>query len=134
MPYVIRTKSVFEKMDRSDDGLRILACRHTPQGVKGTRWDIWMANLAPSDPLRKALRSGEINWREFSKRYNQELFQPAPMDEHNGKSKNYGQKFTLRLIKELARRQKITLMCTCGEDEEHCHRYLLKDLINSAKV
>lgn len=48
---VIRTKSVKETIDRSDDGLRILVCRHTPQGVKATRWDVWMANLAPSDPL-----------------------------------------------------------------------------------
>lgn len=131
---VIRTKSVTETINRSDDGLRILVCRHTPQGIRSTRWDVWMANLAPSDPLRKAFRSQEIDWKEFSRRYKEELFEPAPIDEHNGKSKNYGQKFTLRLIKELARRQKITLMCTCGDDEDHCHRYLLKDVINSAKV
>lgn len=134
MPYVIRTKSVSEPIDRSDDGLRILASRHTPQGVKGTRWDVWMANLAPSDPLRKAFREKRIDWKEFTRRYKEELFQPAPMDKHNGKSKNLGQKFTLRLIKELARRQKITLMCTCGEDEEECHRHLLKDIIESSKV
>lgn len=131
---VISTKSVTETIDRSYDGLRILVCRHTPQGVKKTRWDVWMANLAPSDPLRKAFRSKKIDWKEFSRRYKDELFEPTLMDEHNGKSKNYGQKFTLRLIKHLAKRQKITLMCTCGKEEEYCHRYLLRDVINSTKV
>jgi uncharacterized protein YeaO (DUF488 family) len=93
-----------------------------------------MANLAPSDPLRRAIQQDKIDWKEFARRYKEELFQPAPMDKHNGKSRNLGQKFTLRLIKQLAKRQKITLMCTCGEDEEYCHRYLLKEVIESSKI
>jgi uncharacterized protein YeaO (DUF488 family) len=56
------------------------------------------------------------------------------MDKKNERIKNYGQKFTLRLLKELARRQPITLLCHCDEEAECCHRYLLKDLIESNKV
>ena len=48
--------------------------------------------------------------------------------------KNHGQKFTLRLIRELARRGDVTLMCHCAEDERHCHRHLLRALIASGRV
>jgi uncharacterized protein YeaO (DUF488 family) len=130
----IRTKSVHETMDREYDGLRILATRYTPQGVKKTRWSVWMANLAPSEPLLKAIRADKISWKEFSDRYQKELFEPAPVDRKNMKSKNHGQKFTLRLIKELARRQPVTIMCNCDSNEKHCHRFLLKKLIESSKI
>ena len=56
------------------------------------------------------------------------------MDKKNKRIKNYGQKFTLRLIKRLAKRQPITLLCHCGDEVECCHRYLLKELIESSKV
>ncbi len=93
-----------------------------------------MANLAPSEPLLKYFRAAEISWKEFSKRYESELYEPAPVDSGNVKSKNHGRKFTLRLIKELARRQPVTLMCSCDPDEKHCHRFLLKRLLESSKV
>lgn len=130
----IRTKSVTETMDRDHDGLRILASRHTPRGVRKTRWNVWMANLAPSEPLLAQFRAKKISWKEFSKRYEAELFEPAAMDSKNLKSKNHGQKFTLRLIKELARRQPVTLMCSCEPDEKHCHRFLLKKILDSSKI
>lgn len=53
---------------------------------------------------------------------------------HNPRIKNHGQKFTLRLIKELATRQPVTLLCSCKPDEEHCHRHVLKKLLVSSKV
>jgi len=39
--------------------------------------------------------------------------------------KNHGQKFTLRLLQQLATRGPITLLCHCAEDEDHCHRHVL---------
>jgi len=84
--------------------------------------------------LLKAIHAEKIDWKEFTRRYKEELFEPAPMDSKNPRIKNYGQKFTLRLIKELARRQPVTLMCTCDPDEECCHRFILKDLLESSKV
>jgi len=130
----IRTKCVTETIDREHDGLRILVTRYTPRGVRGTRYHAWMPNLAPSEPLLKAIHAEKIDWKEFTRRYKEELFEPAPMDSKNPRIKNYGQKFTLRLIKELARRQPVTLMCTCDPDEECCHRFILKDLLESSKV
>lgn len=130
----IRTASVWSPIDREYDGLRILITRYTVRGCRRTRFDAWMPNLAPSEPLLAAIQSGRISWKEFGQRYKAELFQEAPMDKKNQRIKNYGQKFTLRLIKEIARRQPVTLMCHCDEDAECCHRYLLKKIIESSQV
>jgi uncharacterized protein YeaO (DUF488 family) len=130
----IRTKSIWTPIERKRDGLRILITRYTVRGCPGTRYDAWMPNLGPSEPLLKAVHAEKIDWKEFSRRYRRELFEPATMDKNNTRIKNYGQKFTLRLLKELARRQPVTLLCYCDEDAECCHRYLLKDLLESAKV
>jgi uncharacterized protein YeaO (DUF488 family) len=53
----------------------------------------------------------------------------GPIDRRNATIKNHGQKFTLRLIKHLARRGNVTLLCHCAEEETHCHRHLLRALI-----
>ncbi|MDI1315133.1 DUF488 family protein [Prosthecobacter sp.] len=130
----IRTKCVWTAIDREHDGLRILVTRYTVRGCSGTRYNVWMPNLAPSEPLLKAYHAEKINWKEFTRRYKLELFEPALMDKENERIKNYGQKFTLRLIKELARRQPVTLLCQCSEDTDCCHRHLLKAVLESAKV
>lgn len=70
----IRTKSVTETMDREHDGPRILVTRYTPQGVNGTRYHAWISNLAQSEPLVKAFQSEAIGWKEFSRRYREELY------------------------------------------------------------
>lgn len=131
---VIRTKSVWSAIDHKHDGLRILITRYTVRGCRGTRYHAWMPNLAPSEPLLGAIQEEKITWKEFTRRYKQELFELAPMDKKNERIKNYGQKFTLRLIKELARRQPVTLLCHCDEDADCCHRHLLKEVLDSAKV
>jgi uncharacterized protein YeaO (DUF488 family) len=51
------------------------------------------------------------------------------IDRRNKQIKNHGQKFTLRLLQHLARKQTVTLLCHCAEDELHCHRHLLKALL-----
>jgi hypothetical protein len=56
------------------------------------------------------------------------------IDARNETIKNHGQKFTLRLIKKLARRGNVTLMCHCSEDQKECHRHLLRDLILSNRL
>lgn len=130
----IRTASVWSPIDRGYDGLRILVTRYTVRKCRRTRYDAWMPNLGPSEPLLKAYKTKRIDWQEFSRRYKGELFEEALMDKNNARIKNYGQKFTLRLLKALARKQPITLMCGCDEDEECCHRYLLKKIIESRLV
>ena len=43
-------------------------------------------------------------------------------------------KFTLRLIKQLARVGRVTVMCHCAEDQQQCHRHELRKLILSNRV
>jgi uncharacterized protein YeaO (DUF488 family) len=90
-----------------------------------------MANLGPSEKLLRERRSGEITWAEFKKRYRAELFESESLDRHNRVIKNHGQKFTLRLLQSLARQGHITIMCHCPEEEPHCHRHVLKEILQS---
>ena len=88
-----------------------------------------MANLGPGETLLKSLLAGKITWREFSKRYREEMFAPAATDAGNATIKNHGQKFTLRLIAKLAEKGNVTLLCHCAEEAAECHRFLLRELI-----
>ena len=125
---MIRTKSVHSPIETAD-GLRILAARGRGRGLPAKRFDVWMANLGPSEQLRSALLSGRISWAQFSQRYAREMLETGGVDARNKRIKNYGQKFTLRLLQHLAQKQTITLLCHCAEDEPHCHRHLLKALL-----
>ncbi len=66
--------------------------------MPSTRYDVWMANLGPSEALLKLFRSGDITWGEFSRGYRQELCEDGSIDRRNTTIKNHGQKFTLRLL------------------------------------
>jgi uncharacterized protein YeaO (DUF488 family) len=126
---MIRTKSVRSPIDRKQDGLRILATRYRGRGLAASRYDVWMANLAPSEDLLDAFLNNRVTWAEFSRRYRKELSEGGSIDERNPNIKNHGQKFTLRLLQELGRSQNITLMCHCDEDQKQCHRHLLQAVL-----
>jgi uncharacterized protein YeaO (DUF488 family) len=125
---MLKTKSVHSPIE-ADDGLRVLATRFRGRGLPVDRYDVWMANLGPSERLLKSVLAGDITWREFSRRYRAELFAPAATDGDNATIKNHGQKFTLRLLCRLAEKEHVTLLCHCAEDAKECHRFLLQDLI-----
>ena len=127
----IKTKSVHSPINRQNDGLRILVTRVRGRGLPSSRYDIWMANLAPSEKLLKDGRAGKITWADFSRRYRKELREDGSIDRRNHNIKNHGQKFTLRLLQRLGRSQNITLMCHCDEDQGHCHRHLLRTVLSS---
>lgn len=126
---MFKTKSVQSKIEPRKDGLRILAARGRGRGLPRDRFDVWMANLGPSEQLRGAILTGRISWREYSRRYLEELRESDGIDRRNKRIKNHGQKFTLRLLQHLARTRTVTLLCHCAEDEPHCHRHLLKALL-----
>jgi uncharacterized protein YeaO (DUF488 family) len=127
----IHTKCVWSPMS-SDDGIRILVTRFRGRGLPKTRYDLWLPSLGPSEELLAAFES--LDWAEFSRRYKEELWLDGAVDDRNRTSKNHGQKGLLRTLRFMARRQRITLMCHCDEDEPHCHRHLLKSMIQSSKV
>jgi uncharacterized protein YeaO (DUF488 family) len=127
---MFKTKSVHTKVEPHRDGLRILAARGQGRGLSKDRYDVWMANLGPSEQLRNEFLAGKITWPEFSDRYAMELRGCGTIDRRNKRIKNHGQKFTLRLLQYLAQDQMVTLLCHCAEDEKHCHRHLLKALLD----
>jgi uncharacterized protein YeaO (DUF488 family) len=125
---MLKTKSVHSPIEPGD-GLRLLVTRFRGRGMPTDRYDVWMANLGPSEQALKAVIAGRITWAEFSKRYRREMFAPAATDRDNATIKNHGQKFTLRLIGKLAKKENVTLLCHCAEDATQCHRFLLQKLI-----
>jgi uncharacterized protein YeaO (DUF488 family) len=125
---MFKTKSVHSPIE-AKDGLRILAARGRGRGLPSDRFDVWMANLGPSEELRDAILAGKISWGEYSRRYLNELREAGGVDARNKRIKNQGQKFTLRLLQHLGKTQTVTLLCHCAEEEKHCHRHLLKALL-----
>jgi uncharacterized protein YeaO (DUF488 family) len=126
---MLRTKSVSTPVNRKTDGLRILATRFRGRGLPADRYDVWMPSLGPSERLLRAVQAGRISWAAFARAYRGELFMDGPIDARSPSIKNHGQKFTLRLLERLARSSHVTLLCHCAEDQTHCHRHLLKQLI-----
>lgn len=127
---MFKAKSVHTDIDSHNDGLRILVTRGRGRGLSKERYDVWMANLGPSEQLRNDFLARKITWPEFSRRYGKELREGGTIDLRNKVIKNHGQKFTLRLLQYLARNQTVTLLCHCAEAESHCHRHLLKALLD----
>jgi uncharacterized protein YeaO (DUF488 family) len=91
-----------------------------------------MPSLGPSERLLKSVLDGRIDWKTFTKRYREELFLDGPIDDRSDTIKNHGQKSTLRLIKALAAKQDVTLMCHCAEEATECHRFLLMKEVQRA--
>lgn len=131
---MLKTKSVWSPIDRKRDGFRLLVTRFRGRGMPTSRYDVWVASLGPSERLLRQFSEGRISWAAFSKEYRAELFMDGPIDARSRTIKNHGQKFTLRIVKELARTDPVTLLCHCPEDWEQCHRHVLKDLLLSARV
>jgi uncharacterized protein YeaO (DUF488 family) len=126
---MIKTKSISSAIEPGKDGLRILVARFRGRGVPASRYDVWMANLGPSETLLREFQSGAIGWGEFNRRYVKELREPGAIDRRNPTIKNHGQKFTLRLLQTLGQRTTVTLLCHCAESEAHCHRHLLQKVL-----
>jgi uncharacterized protein YeaO (DUF488 family) len=114
----LKTKSIYEPKEESD-GLRILITRFYPRGVKKGRFDRWMRELSPSRELLKAYRSKEKSWRRFKSEFISEM---------------KGNAESMRSIRDLGTEslhKNVTLLCY-EPSGEHCHRYLVADLIRKA--
>jgi uncharacterized protein YeaO (DUF488 family) len=126
---MVRTKSVESPIEPKKDGLRVLATRFRGRGLPKNRYDVWMANLGPSEKLLRSFLGGKLTWAQFEKAYRTELFLDNGVDKQNKTIKNHGQKFTLRLLQELAQRGPVTVMCHCSEEQKHCHRHILRKVL-----
>jgi len=115
----IKTKSVYDLATKAD-GKRFLVTRRWPRGLSKRRLRItdWVPELAPSNQLLRDWKNNRIGWHEYKLRYFKEM-----------KNK---QQFMQKLI-NLAASCVITLLCFEKEDNPHCHRHLLKNLLEQQK-
>ena len=107
----------------ADDGYRLLICRYRPRGIarKDETWDGWCSALGPSRVLHADFygkNGAPISWGQYRERYLEEMKEQA------------------ELIDELARMvaegKTITLLCSSAcDDAAHCHRSLLRQLIEA---
>jgi len=112
---MINTKSVYNPVAKSD-GKRFLVSRYWPRGISKEQLKItnWIRDLAPSKELLKDWKNKSVTWQEYEQRYFKEM--------------ENKQKFIEELA-DLAATETITLLCFEKEDNPHCHRHLLKQLI-----
>src|SRR5688572_29222937 len=99
---MLRTKCVKSRIDRQQDGVRILATRFMGRYMRSSRFHVWMPSLAPSERIIKARRQGRISCAVFHREYRRELDMIGAIDSRSKTIKNHGQRFTLRLLKRLA--------------------------------
>ena len=113
---------------RRGEGLRLGTVRRPPRGVpksdfaKRDYYDVWLPQLAPSEPLLKRALSAETpaHWRAFERAYRAEMKQPD-----NAR--------LLDLLAALSVSTALALGCYC-EDETRCHRSLLRSLLSERKA
>jgi uncharacterized protein YeaO (DUF488 family) len=116
----IKTKR-WNDLREPDDGYRLLICRYRPRGVRKAdeTWDAWCQDLGPSRELHADFygkRGRPIGWPEYRQRYLKEM-------------QNQQSRIT-ELAQRVAAGEKITLLCSSAcVDPNHCHRTLLKALI-----
>jgi uncharacterized protein YeaO (DUF488 family) len=106
------------------DGYRLLICRYRPRALPKANetWNAWDPQLGPSRDLHAAFygkHGPPIGWEEYRRRYLAEIEAQRPR------------------IEELAGRvragETVTLLCSSAcTDPAHCHRTLLKSLIDDA--
>ncbi len=107
-------KRVYEPAEK-EDGYRILVDRLWPRGLTKAKVaaDEWLKDVAPSTELRKWYGHDPEKWKEFQRRYTEEL-----------KDK----KELLKAIKNRAHKEKVTLLFG-AKDEGHNEAIVLRDYI-----
>jgi uncharacterized protein YeaO (DUF488 family) len=111
----------------ASEGLRIGTVRRPPRGVRkedyGRRnfFDVWLPELAPSAPLVSYALSQpftEARWARYERRYRKEMSEPAAQR-------------LIRMLAALSAQTDFSVGCYC-EDENHCHRSILRELLRKA--
>ena len=108
------------------EGLRLGTVRRPPRGVPKSDfarldyYDVWFPNLAPSLPTMKLALAAETpaQWAKFVKKYRAEM--STPENSH-----------AIELLAALSHKTNFSVGCYC-EDESHCHRSILRELLVSA--
>jgi len=115
---MVKAKRIYEP-PAPDDGLRVLVMRLWPRGIRKQAIDLWLKELGASVDNLRAWKAGGIDWPEMEKRYVAGLAAPAAAAQ-------------LAELAALARRETITVLCSCV-DESQCHRGILKAVLAAAR-
>ena len=107
----------------ANEGLRIGTVRRPPRGVPKAEfasrdfYDVWLPLLSPSAELVKEALGAEdaASWRVFVRKFRKEMEQPDAAR-------------TLDLLAALSHSSNLAVGCYC-EDEAHCHRSVLRELL-----
>ena len=111
---------------RLGEGVRIGTVRRPPRGVRKQDYaalgyfDVWLPELAPSAPLVTWFFSEPITarrWAAYARRSRSEMSKPAA-------------RRLIALLAALSSQSDFSVGCYC-EDESHCHRSLLRDLLRA---
>ena len=105
------------------EGSRIGTVRRPPRGVpkaafaSGNWYDVWFPNLAPSVDTMKLGQEARTpaQWLGFTRKYRAEM--AAPDSSH-----------AIALLAALSHQTDFSVGCYC-EDEAHCHRSVLRELL-----
>jgi len=98
-----------------DDGLRVLADRLWPRGVRreGAAIGLWLKALTPSNELRKWIHAEPEHWPEFRERYFAELAE---------------QPEAVQQLREAAQQGPVTLL-TAAKNTEQNHVLVLREFL-----
>jgi uncharacterized protein YeaO (DUF488 family) len=105
------------------EGIRIGTVRRPPRGVPKAEfasqnwYDVWFPNLAPSVETMKLGQEAKTpaQWSKFIKKYRAEM--ATPENSH-----------VIELLAALSRQSNFSVGCYC-ENEAHCHRSVLRELL-----
>ncbi len=111
----VRIKRVYEP-GNEQDGKRVLVDRLWPRGLTKEKAavDLWLKNIAPSSELRKWFGHDPARWKEFQKRYRDEL------------KNNPG---SVSILKLEAESGPVTLLFG-AKDEQHNEAVVLQSVLN----
>jgi len=106
------------------EGLRLGTVRRPPRGVAKARlgewYDVWLPQLAPSAELVKQALAATTDrqWLAFVRKYRAEMKRPDNTR-------------LIALLAALSHTTDFAVGCYC-EDESHCHRSVLRELLTEA--
>jgi len=108
------------------EGTRIGTVRRPPRGVPKAEfasrdyYDVWYPLLSPTPKLMAQGQQAQTDkdWEAFVKQFRKELAQPEASR-------------TLDLLAALSHHSAMSVGCYC-EDEAHCHRHALRELLQDA--
>lgn len=111
----------------SGEGPRLGTVRRPPRGVRKEEfasrdfYDLWLPDLAPSAPLASWAMSKpwtDARWKTFKRKYLAEMRHPEAAR-------------LIALLALLSKQANFSVGCYC-ENEERCHRALLRELLVDA--